>query len=233
MAILDVQAMVKRPREKLEAKSSIESRSQNLAEKKNSFSRHLKNLSIKEVEPESRSSVRKELPPKNTSLERLTFEQKADSAVDSVNAKGKVEKQTPAQEKPNYQAKPDSEDEKITKANQSVLAGVETGSTHELEKQPQDEDIELTPTYTGLVQPQGDIIVIPASEESKTMSGVDIVTVQGAGTQMVSQDQEALAAVLEVIQPQAEKNQVSVELISPCRHASPDSSTQTSQPARG
>lgn len=214
MAILDAQAMVRRPQEGLEPKNSIEPRPQNLAEKKNSFSRHLKKMSLRELEPKSRPSVRKDLPPKKTAFERSTFEQKADSIVD---ANGDVGKLTPAQEKPIFQAKP--EDRKSSEANKSVLASVETGSTQEADKQSQNEDNVLAPTAIGLVQPQWDLTVTPESEESKTTSTVDIATVkvQGAGKQVEGQNQEPLLAIIETVQPQvAEKTaQVSIELISP------------------
>ena len=214
MAILDAQAMVRRPQEGLEPKNSIEPRPQNLAEKKNSFSRHLKKMSLRELEPKSRPSVRKDLPPKKTAFEISTFEQKADSIVD---ANGDVGKLTPAQEKPIFQAKP--EDRKSSEANKSVLASVETGSTQEADKQSQNEDNVLAPTAIGLVQPLWDLTVTPESEESKTTSTVDIATVkvQGAGKQVEGQNQEPLLAIIETVQPQvAEKTaQVSVELISP------------------
>ncbi|PKM77664.1 MAG: hypothetical protein CVU90_06180 [Firmicutes bacterium HGW-Firmicutes-15] len=211
MAILDVQTMVRRPQEGLEQKNSIEQRSQNLTEKKNSFSQHLKKVSFRELDHESRPLVRKDLPPKNTAFERSTFEQKADSIVDANGEAGKL---TPAQEKPNIQES-GSEDGKSTEANESVQASVENGSTQELDKQSEDAGNELTPNYSGLVQPERDISITPDSEESKTMPAVAVATAQEAGTQMVSQNQEPLAAMLEAIQPQAAEKpaQASVELI--------------------
>ncbi len=241
MAILDVQAVVRRPQEGLELKNSIEPRSQNLAEKKNSFSQHLKKMSRRELEPGSSPPVRKELPPKNTSFERSIFEQKADSIVDSVDANGELKKQTPVQEKPDIQAKPDSEDRKNTEANQSVLASVETASTQGIDKQSQDEDNELDAASIGLVQPQCDLTVTPDSEASQTTSAVEIVMLpaQGAGKQVEGQNQEPLAATLETAQSQeaiqpvaallevieplaAEKTvQASIELISSVSESAP------------